>query len=160
MIKKTITYTDYNGTTRTEDFYFNLSQIDLLKMTAEGGNLQKRAAEIQSMAEALEQRGEVDDALRMDAVMKTVDMIGDLVSLSYGVKSEDGRRFTKNKELTEAFKESEAYGELVFSLMNDTGNAFLSFIRGIMPSNVASSIPENMTPEEAKARLAALTAQP
>ena len=28
MLKKTITYTDYNGATRTEDFYFNL--VDLI----------------------------------------------------------------------------------------------------------------------------------
>ena len=32
MIKKTITYTDYNGVSRTEDFWFNLTTAELMKM--------------------------------------------------------------------------------------------------------------------------------
>ena len=32
MLKKTMTYTDYNGTERTEDFYFNLSKAELMEM--------------------------------------------------------------------------------------------------------------------------------
>ena len=32
MIKETITYTDYNGTERTEDFYFNMTKTELLRM--------------------------------------------------------------------------------------------------------------------------------
>ena len=32
MLKKTITYTDYNGNSRTEDFYFNLTKTELMKM--------------------------------------------------------------------------------------------------------------------------------
>ena len=27
MIKKTVTYTDYNGVERTENFYFNLNSL-------------------------------------------------------------------------------------------------------------------------------------
>ncbi len=39
MLKKTITYTDYNGTTRKEDFYFNLTQAEVteLEVSVEGG---------------------------------------------------------------------------------------------------------------------------
>ena len=32
MLKKTITYTDYNGVERTEDFYFNLTRAELMEM--------------------------------------------------------------------------------------------------------------------------------
>lgn len=32
MIKKTITYTDYNGEQRTDDFWFNLSEAELAEM--------------------------------------------------------------------------------------------------------------------------------
>ena len=32
MLKKTITFTDYNGNERTEDFYFNLSKAELSEM--------------------------------------------------------------------------------------------------------------------------------
>ena len=34
MLKKTITYTDYNGTTRKEDFYFNLTQAEVTELEA------------------------------------------------------------------------------------------------------------------------------
>ena len=39
MLKKTITYTDYNGMTRTEDFYFNLSMAEVaeMEMSTAGG---------------------------------------------------------------------------------------------------------------------------
>ena len=32
MLKKTITYTDYNGNERTEDFYFNLTKAEVVEM--------------------------------------------------------------------------------------------------------------------------------
>ena len=32
MLKKTITYTDYNGNERTEDFYFNLTKAEVMEM--------------------------------------------------------------------------------------------------------------------------------
>ena len=32
MLKKTITYTDYDGNERTEDFFFNLSKAEVLEM--------------------------------------------------------------------------------------------------------------------------------
>ena len=35
MLKKTITYTDYNGVERTEDFYFNLSKAEIAEMELE-----------------------------------------------------------------------------------------------------------------------------
>lgn len=31
MLKKTITYNDYNGNERTEDLYFNLSQAEVME---------------------------------------------------------------------------------------------------------------------------------
>ena len=32
MLKKAITYVDYNGNERTEDFYFNLTKAELMEM--------------------------------------------------------------------------------------------------------------------------------
>ena len=39
MLKKTITYTDYDGNERTEDFYFNISKAELaeLEYSVKGG---------------------------------------------------------------------------------------------------------------------------
>ena len=127
-------------------------------MIAEGGDLQKRAAEIQALADSLEQSD--NDAARMQALTKSFELVSDIVKRAYGQKSEDGRRFIKNAELTQAFEECEAYSELVMSLFTDeTQQKFMNFVRGIMPADVASSIPENMTPEEARQRLNVLSGQ-
>ena len=32
MLKKTITYEDFNGVERKEDFYFNLSKAEIMEM--------------------------------------------------------------------------------------------------------------------------------
>ena len=39
MFKKTVTYTDYDGVERTESFYFNLSEAEIVEMElgTEGG---------------------------------------------------------------------------------------------------------------------------
>ena len=54
MLKKTVTYTDYNGVERTEDFYFNLTRSELMEMhlTTEGGMDEK----INSIIKAKSQR--------------------------------------------------------------------------------------------------------
>ena len=47
MLKKTITYTDYNGMERTEDFYFNLTKAEVVEMQYSiGGGLKERLESI------------------------------------------------------------------------------------------------------------------
>ena len=42
MYKKTVTYTDFNGVERTEDFYFNFTKAELIDMqlSTDGGLLE------------------------------------------------------------------------------------------------------------------------
>ena len=47
MIKKTLTYTDYNGVERTEDYYFNLTEAELVEMELSiDGGMQKKIEKI------------------------------------------------------------------------------------------------------------------
>ena len=57
---------------------------------------------------------------------------------SYGEKSLDGKRFIKNKELTEAFIQTEAYSELFVELASNADEA-VKFINGIMPKNMTAN---------------------
>lgn len=119
MLRKIITYTDYNGSERKEAFYFNLSKAELLEMqmTAEGG-----------MDGMLQSIIDTKDNAKLFNLFKT------LIQKSYGVKSEDGRRFIKTAALTEAFMQSEAYTTLLLELMgDDAANAVAAFVKGIMP---------------------------
>ena len=118
MLAKTITYTDYNGVERTETFYFNLSQAELIDMQLGG-----------------------KDGLYSDKLQKTIDnhdaaaivaTIKEFVLKSYGEKTDDGKRFIKSPEISEAFMQTEAYSQLITELLSDDAKSS-EFILGIMP---------------------------
>ena len=118
MIKKTITYTDYNGVERTEDFYFNLSRAEVaeMEMSTTGG-----------LAEMINR---VVAAQDMPAIVK---IFKDLVLKAYGEKSADGKRFVKSDELSTAFAQTEAYSQLFMELATDA-DAAAKFVNGIVPA--------------------------
>ena len=124
MIKKTVTYTDYNGVERTESFYFNLSKAEVMEMelSADG-----------SMAESIQKIVDAKDAPAIIRVFK------DLVLKAYGVKSDDGRRFMKVKadgsRYADDFKETEAYSQIFMELATDA-DAAAKFVNGIIPSDL------------------------
>jgi len=115
MLKKTITYTDYDGNERVEDFYFNLSKAEVAEMEmSEYGGLSNLLKKI------------VQDTKRI------IEMFKDLILRAYGEKSPDGKRFVKNQELREAFSQTEAYSELFMELAGNA-EAAAAFVNGITP---------------------------
>ena len=121
MLKKTITYTDYNGVERTEDKYFNLSKAEIMEMemSTAGG-----------FAEMVQGIVKAQDA---PAIMK---IFKDIILKSYGEKSPDGKRFIKSKELSDEFSQTEAYSDLFMELCTNA-EASAAFIYGIIPADVA-----------------------
>jgi hypothetical protein len=116
MRKETITYTDYNNVTRTEDFFFNLNEAELtaLQYGVDGG-----------LKEMLERIVKSNDNKQIMACFH------ELIAKSYGEKSPDGRRFVKSKELSEAFMQTEAYNELMLRFMTDA-NYSAGFINDVL----------------------------
>lgn len=137
MIKKTITYVDYNGNQRTEDFYFNLNKAELMRMElgVKGG-----------MTEMMNRMIAAQDAPAM------MEVFEDLVRKSYGVKTPDGRGFDKDPKHFEAFKSTEAYSELFVELITNP-DACAEFFNGVVPANLV----EQMKAEQAKQNLIAAT---
>lgn len=131
MLKKKITYTDYNGTERTEDFYFNLTKAEIMEMElgTSGG-----------LAEMIQRIVDAQDAPSIIKVFK------DLILKAYGEKSPDGKRFIKSKEISESFSQTEAYSQLFMELATDSVAA-AEFVNGIMP-NMSDKAPasSNITP--------------
>lgn len=119
MLKKTISYVDYDGNSRTEDFYFNLSKAELAEMemsaSASGG-----------MQKMLEELVASKDGKRIMEVFKSI------ILKAYGEKSIDGKRFVKSDELSKTFEQTEAYSELFMELVTDADKA-AAFINGIIP---------------------------
>ena len=124
MLKKTIKYTDYNGKERVEDFYFNLSKAELTEMelSTTGG-----------YGEMLIKIAEADEHT------KIVPIIKEIILKSYGEKSEDGKRFIKSKELSNAFSQTEAYSELFMEISTQAG-ASAAFVNGIIPNDVQQQV--------------------
>ena len=124
MIKKTITYTDYNGTERTEDFYFNLNkrEITVMELSIKGG-----------LDEMIKR---IVDAQDTPAI---INVFEDLIQRSYGVKTPDGRGFMKRPEDLEAFMATEAYSQLFMELATDA-DAAAKFVNGIVPADMAKQI--------------------
>lgn len=118
MLKKTITYTDYNGVDRTEDFYFNLSKAEIMEMEmgTSGG-----------LSEMINKIVAAQDAPAIIKVFK------DLILKAYGEKSPDGKRFIKSDEIATAFSQTDAYSQLFMELATDT-DAAAAFVNGIVPA--------------------------
>lgn len=125
MIKKTITYVDYNDTERTEDFYFNLTEAELMEMemSTTGG-----------LAEMIQRIVAAQDTPAIIKIFK------ELVLKAYGQKSPDGRRFIKKDELREEFSQTEAYSKLFMELATNA-DAAAKFVNGIMPETNKKSAP-------------------
>lgn len=124
MLKKTITYTDYDGNERTEDHLFNLSKAECMEMelSTNGGmeNLIKRIIS--------EQDNE-----------KIVKIFKDIILKAYGVKSPDGKYFRKSAEISADFASTEAYSTLFMELATDA-DAAAKFITAVLPANPDANI--------------------
>lgn len=117
MLKKTIEYTDYNGTERKEDFYFNLSKAEAMEMqlSTTGGLSQM-----------------IENIIAAQDTPALVKIFKELILKAYGKKSDDGRRFIKNEEIAEEFAQTEAYSILFMELATDA-DAAAEFVNGITP---------------------------
>ena len=120
MYKKTITFTDYNGVEKTEDFYFNLNKAELMRMEmgTKGG-----------LAEKIEKIVAAEDTASI------IEVFEDLIQKAYGKKTAEGG-FAKKKEDLEEFIASEAYSELFMELATNA-EAGAEFINGVVPAGMS-----------------------
>lgn len=117
MFKKTIKYVDFDGNEREEDFYFNLTKAELLKMElSEDGGLSNK---LQAIVKAKD-------------VPTITKLFEDIIKKSYGIKTPDGKGFVKSEKVLEEFMSTEAYSELFMELATNA-DAAADFINRIVP---------------------------
>lgn len=131
MLKKTITYTDFNGTERTEDFYFNLTKAEVVEM------------EMRINGGYSEMLNRIVAAQNAPAIMKNFK---DFIFRSYGIKSPDGVRFEKSDEISRAFMQTEAYSILFMELCTDA-EAAAAFVNAVLPKPDPSSNVTQLPPK-------------
>lgn len=128
MLKKPITYTDYNGMERTEYFYFNLTKAELAEMelSVDGG-----------YAEMAQRIADTKNGPELIKIFK------ELILKAYGEKSLDGRQFMKVDEkgnpLSIGFSQTEAYSQLFMELATDA-NAASEFFMGVIPPDLSEQV--------------------
>lgn len=124
MLKKSITYEDFDGNEVTEDYYFHLSKAELIEMEmSHKGGFEKYLTEIVK----------AEDGAKIIAEYKK------LVLMTYGQKSEDGKRFIKSQALRDEFASTEAYSQLFMELCTNAELA-AEFVNGVIPRGLAESI--------------------
>lgn len=123
MLKLTRTYLDFNDLSRTEDFYFNLTQAEVTEMelSVDGG-----------LVEMINRIVAAKDGKQIIALFK------DIVLRAYGEKSPDGKRFIKTPEIRDAFAQTQAYSDLFMELATDAQKA-AEFVNGIVPAQKPAS---------------------
>lgn len=139
MYKVTETYEDFNGVSRTEDFFFNLTTAELTKMELdENGGL----------------AGMLQIIVNKKDIPRLIKIFETIVDSSYGVKSPDGRKFMKSPDILEDFKSTNAYSQIFTRFATD--EKFTSeFINNVIPRDLAKQVDEmqkkgeNITPMQA-----------
>jgi len=138
MLKKTITYVNYNDEKVTEDFYFNLTKTEMIEL-ASGSE--------EGFMESLEKVSKMDT--RPDVVKATVTKSEDkwlvvgslkkLILMAYGEKTADGKQFVKSDASRLAFSQTVAY-DILFSELTEDATAGETFLRGVFPKELVSQI--------------------
>jgi hypothetical protein len=119
MIKKTISYKDFDGNAVSEDFYFHMSLSEVAELGIE--RLVKQLQESDKQVEAV------------------MELLRKLVVNSVGIRSEDGRQFIKTKKVRKYFVQTNAYSQMIVELSRDPVAA-AAFIDSIMPKELLEEL--------------------
>lgn len=133
MVKKTVTYEDFNGVERTEDAYFNLTELEVMELATELPD---------EMLESLGKNPNKENAAKAVSTLGTkgiIEFIKKLMLKSYGVKGEDGRTFIKNEKVREEFQYGGAFSSIAVELMTDD-KAASDFVNQIISAKLAAKL--------------------
>lgn len=128
MLSKAITYEDLDGKQVTETFHFHLNKAEIaeLELSYDGG----LSAFIKTLV----------DANDGGVILK---VFREIITMTVGRRSEDGKRFEKSKEITAEFMQTGAYSELLMDLAQDA-DAAVGFIKSVVPSDMAAKVTEDL----------------
>ncbi len=136
MVKKTLTFTDFDGNKTTKDFYFNINKMEFRELD------KKVPGGIQLMLDQVQSERNLD---------RFVDLLSSLILESYG-ENVDGR-FVKTdrygRRLSDYFAISEAWDILFMNLFNNP-EELVEFMSGIIPKDMSDQFKEEVKKQEAE----------
>lgn len=137
MLKKSISYVDFNGDKQVDECYFNLSKSELTQMEmSEKGGFENYIQKI------IEEK----DNKKIYALFK------EIVLSSYGEKSADGRSFIKKKlvdgqmvNLRDEFEQTMAFDTLMMELIAGGEKAVADFINKLIPKELQEELAKQVS---------------
>lgn len=145
MLKREISYEDLEGNTITDTFYFNLTRTEWLELESAHGE--------SGIGGFFKKVGEAKDYKRF------MDEFQRIILMAYGVKSEDGKRFIKNDQLREEFKQTFAYDVLFMDIATNEGQ-LLGFFKGITPKEFSTELDKLILASATASQLSAVPDAP
>lgn len=127
MIKKVVTYKNYNDVEVQEACYFNFTEAELteMEMIQEGG-----------LSETLKAIAASQNQPELFKFFKK------LILDAYGIKSPDGNRHLKSPEIRDEFEHSLAYNVVFMELVRNT-DAAVDFVNALIPASLKEKQPAN-----------------
>lgn len=129
MFVKHLEYEDFLGNKRSEDFYFHLTKADLIKWVTTSGDYTLD----QYVKRLYEERNG----------KKIMETFEELIRMSYGQISLDGRQFDRSEKITSDFMATEAYS-IIFSELVMDGSKAAEFFNGILPKELVDEVSKEL----------------
>lgn len=126
MLKQSVSYVDFDDNECMETLYFNLTKTELTDNLDMKDELEKIQQDF---------TGEPKRNLEEHEIRRILDLVKTFMRLSYGIRSEDGKRFIKTPEIWTEFTQTAAYDAFLFGLFENPANA-LAFMTGILPKDL------------------------
>lgn len=130
MLEKKINYTDFKGNKRSETHYFNLSKTEIAELDMNESQIALDGGITGGLEEKL---NSIRAGGKGSEILKAFK---EIIFLSYGQVSEDGRRLIKSAALSEEFSQTPAYDEFFQEIISDSAHA-ASLINEILPPEFA-----------------------
>lgn len=135
MIKKSISYKDFNGNDRTDTFYFNINEAEALELRFMHGDFEDTISYLNNVKSSNDDGTfSIDEKHGRDLWMT----FKEILEKSVGKKSADGRLFVKTDEIKAEFTQSNAMSQLLIEILGDTSKAS-AFVNGLMSTSTVGT---------------------
>lgn len=130
MFKIKQKYEDFDGHEREEELYFNFTEPQLREFLDKNPSFSEKS---------------LANLIATQDLMQMLEALQALIIAAYGEKSQDGKVFKKNKEITENFACSAAFAQLMDDIMYKGDlQTVEDFFVNIFPAKFSSTIADEM----------------
>lgn len=132
MLKEMISWKGFDGKPATRTLYFNLTRYEIAH-DMELEVLEQRFKRFQE--DVIGDNPEPERDMTPPEIREMLDIFKVIIKHSYGVRSQDGKKFSKNEEIWNDFVDTGAFDAFIWYMFEDANRAN-AFMNGIWPEEV------------------------